>query len=382
MLLKRLYFSRRNRPTQGSLRQFKRFKRYYFSRSIRFSKHFKRFRVLKFYRFIRTSDLIPKLRSTKFPFLNKLRTIRRGRTTHHFSNSFKLARHYRSKFVFRTSRRIKSSFFKFSRFIFFKSSKQKASLAVKFYHFKKKSHRGLFFRFTRRSTYKRFKHRRFKLKFKARFISKTPFAYSALIRKKRHFRYRVSNFIGRLRARVANKHRLISVSSGWSPISSYFRARRISKKLQQHRSSLRQSITIAALYPNIWASQKFLNRSQKGLRRLYFAKLTQSYNNFFLQVGNFVSQKIYFTFTAGRVPVLRRNRRKTMQTLVEASTFFSKKLIRMKIKKLQLWVVGPITYFTRKFVKTLKKHRLRVTNVTHFLRYSHNGLRSRALRRV
>ena len=382
MLLKRLYFSRRNRPAQSSLRQFKRFKRYYFSRSVRFSKHFKRFRVLKFYRFIRTSDLIPKLRSTKFPLLNKLRTVRRGRTIHHFSNSFKLARHYRSKFVFRTTRRLKTSFFKFSRFIFFKNSVQKRPPTAKFYPPKKLPHLRLFFRVIRRRGFKNVKRRRFKLKFKSRFISKTPFAYSALMRKKRYFRYRVSNFIGRLRARIANKRQLISVSSGWSPISPYFRARRISKKLQRHRSSLRQPITIASLYPNVWAAQKFLYRSQKGLRRLYFAKLTQSYNNFFLQVGNFVSQKIYFTFTAGRVPILRRNRRKTIQTLVEASTFFSKKLIRMKITKLQLWVVGPITYFTRKFVKTLKKHRLRITNVTHFLRYSHNGLRSRALRRV
>lgn len=373
-MLKRLGFSRRFK-NNNTFRYYKRYKRYISFRFVRFSVHFKRFHPQRSNSFVNLSSKYVKLKTNRFPFLFRSRIKRRAYSFYRFSNSYKLARPYKSRFVYRITKKLRVSFFKFNKYyqpIYLRTNFTRQFIKRKF-KFRRK-----FFKYRKFRSGRRF----LKFKFQLRSRPKIFQSYSFLLLKKQYFRRKISRYFSKRKAKSASRKKLRSLLSAWSPVFVFKRAKKSGAKLRINRTRFGQFLTIPSAQKRVVTIKNFLLRAKRGLRRVHFAKLTQTYNNFFLQVGNFVSQRIYFTFTAGRVPILRRNRRKTTQTLVEASTFFSKKLIRLKIKKLQLWVVGPISYFVRKFVKTLKKHRLRITNVSHFLRYSHNGLRSRSLRRV
>lgn len=373
-MFKRLGFSRRFK-NNNNFRYSKRYKRYISFRFVRFSAHFKRFHPQRSKPFVKLSSKYVKLKTNRFPFLFRSRIKRRAYSFYRFSKSYKLSRPYKSRFVYRITKKLRVSFFKFNEH--YQPIRFRTTFTPRFTRQKFKFRRKLF-------KYRKFKSGRRFLKFKFHFKRRPKIfqSYSFLVFKKQYFRRKTLGYFSKRNAKSASRKKLRSLLSAWSPVFVFKRAKKSGAKLRANRQKFGQFLTIPSAQKRVVTIKNFLIRARRGLRRAHFAKLTQTYNNFFLQVGNFVSQRIYFTFTAGRVPVLRRNRRKTTQTLVEASTFFSKKLIRLKIKKLQLWVVGPISYFVRKFVKTLKKHRLRITNVSHFLRYSHNGLRSRSLRRV
>jgi ribosomal protein S11 len=295
---------------------------------------------------------------------------------------------------------------------------------IKPFRFKKfifrKSFSSFFLRFRISKTYKkRFKRfsltaHKFKLRrrhrfSKVRFFIRTRFRLSRLSKRKikrikvfrnfsknrqfkriRSYKRRFPSFRRKALARFfrprrirATFNRLKSLfSNTWSPINLYVKRNLVLKNSKSLRSSSSGYFHSGFVSGRLFNAKRLIKKAKRNLKLLYFVKLVQTYNNFFLHFGNTTSNRIYFTFTAGRVPVLRRNRRKTVQTLGEASDIFSRKIKLLKIKKLQLWVVGPISYFVRKFVKIIKSRRLRITLVNHFLLRSHNGVKDRKLRRV
>jgi hypothetical protein len=287
-----------------------------------------------------------------------------------------------------------------TRFIFYKKShlykafiqvshKSKISFAKHHYFrrlFRKK--RFFVFKFKRRRYSKKLKaYLKQRLKFsKRKYIYKFVKTIQQFYIKRKSFRkIFVKRIFRRFKVRRIKKNRIyrfVSLFSKWRPISRfhYFKKRFKFRRLIKHRKS---SFThFAVISKKIWSGLQAERRVFRAFKSTYFVKLTQSYNNFFLQLCNSVSQRVYFTFTAGRVPILRRNRRKTTQTLAEAANIFSKRLKDFDLKFIQLWIIGPMNYFIRKFVKVLKINKLRISSVTHLIKYSHNGLRSRALRRV
>jgi ribosomal protein S11 len=286
-----------------------------------------------------------------------------------------------------------------TRFVFYKKSHLFKRLTrfykpkiffIKRYNFTRifRKRRFFVFRFKRKKYLKKFKsYKKQKLKFSKR---KYSYSFSKFIRlsyfNRKNFRkIFIRRIFRRFKIRKIKKNRIYrfrSLFSTWHPISRfyYFKKRLKSRRLRKLRKS--SLIHFAIIHKKIWSNFKSKRRVFRAFRSTYFVKLTQSYNNFFLQLCNSVSQRVYFTFTAGRVPILRRNRRKTTQTLTEAANIFSKRIKRFGLKFIQLWIIGPINYFIRKFVKTLKLNKFRISSVTQLIKHSHNGLRLRSLRRV
>jgi ribosomal protein S11 len=252
--------------------------------------------------------------------------------------------------------------------------------------FRKK--RFFVFKFKRRRYSKKFKtylkqRLRFsKRKYKYKFVKMVQQFYVKRKAFRKLFIKRIFRWRKIRRIKKARIYRFVSLFSRWRPISRfyYFKKRLKFRRLIKRRKS--PFTHFGLISKKIWSGLQAERRVFRSFRSTYFVKLIQSYNNFFLQLCNSVSQRVYFTFTAGRVPILRRNRRKTTQTLTEAANIFSKRLKDFNLKFIQLWIIGPMNYFIRKFVKVLKINKLRISSVTHLVKYSHNGLRSRALRRV
>jgi hypothetical protein len=287
-----------------------------------------------------------------------------------------------------------------TRFVFYKKShfykafirsshKSKVSFNKR-YFFRRLFRKKRFFVF-------KFKRRRYSRKFKAYLkqrlkFSKRKFKYKFFktvqqfyVKRKSFRKTFIRRIFRRFKIRRIKKNRIyrfVSLFSKWRPISRfhYFKKRFKFRRLIKRRKS--PFTHFALISKKIWSGLQAERRVFRTFKSTYFVKLTQSYNNFFLQLCNSVSQRVYFTFTAGRVPILRRNRRKTTQTLAEAANIFSKRLKDFNLKFIQLWIIGPMNYFIRKFVKVLKINKLRISSVTHLIKCSHNGLRSRSLRRV
>jgi hypothetical protein len=296
-------------------------------------------------------------------------------------------------FNFLQKSKAKASSFRVSRLFFPNRKVNNNSFKInfsKFRSFKKLFSKSLFFRFKRQSI-KNFTKFRFKKKYPFRiptlFLEKKRTRGNSFffrlnrfnkffIRKRRRFSYKKFSFFS-YKNTYPNRYNRVKTNS--------FERRKIFNKNRLFNFRVSRSIRSVR---RVWFLKKLYRSKQfrKLLRSRHFVKVVQTYNNFFIHFGNSITQRIYFSYSVGRVPILLRNRRKTMQTLKEAAKTFGQILKIRHIGSFHLLIVGSYTYFIRKFFQTLKSsvlpQRFKIEGVFRLLRRSHNGLRVRSSRRV